>query len=236
LKNIESKLGRSWDSFNAYLFDIDGTLINCADATHYFAFCQALRSLSGRELNLDGVTTHGNTDIGILRDALNHAGVDEEIWRPRTAEAIAQMGEFVSTRKHEVRAEVLPRVHELLTHLRLKGATIAVATGNLERIGLIKLERAGLWRYFDFGGWSDAHESRSDVFGAAIAQVRRLCGEQASICVLGDTPADISAAHDHGAPVIAVATGVYSYDQLKEEQPEMLIHSFAELMDSLQQS
>ena len=70
-------LPRSWDAFDAYLFDIDGTLINCKDAVHYFAFCAALKSLSGRNLNLDGVTAHGNTDVGILRDALmlafNHA-------------------------------------------------------------------------------------------------------------------------------------------------------------------
>jgi len=49
--------------------------------------------------------------------------------------------------------------------------------------------------------------------------------------VLGDTPADIRAAHDSGVPVIAVATGIYSYEQLKAEQPEMLLHSFAKLLD-----
>src|SRR6185503_10778846 len=52
-------LPRAWDGFDAYLFDVDGTLLNCKDAVHFFAFRNALRTLSGRELNLDGVTAHG---------------------------------------------------------------------------------------------------------------------------------------------------------------------------------
>jgi len=228
---MECTLGRAWDSFDAYLFDIDGTLINCTDATHYFAFCHALKQLSGRDLNLDGVTAHGNTDVGILRDALTRANVPESEWRHRIPEAIEAMGDFVCARQHELCTDVLPQVQELLKHLRAKGARLAVATGNLQRIGQMKLERAGLWRYFDFGGWSDAHEYRSAVFRAAVSQARELCGPAASICVLGDTPADIRAAHDSGVPVIAVATGIYSYEQLKAEQPEMLLHSFAKLLD-----
>lgn len=47
-----NRLDRPWDSFDAYLFDIDGTLINCTDATHYFAFCDVLKTISGRELTL----------------------------------------------------------------------------------------------------------------------------------------------------------------------------------------
>ena len=31
--------------------------------------------------------------------------------------------------------------------------------------------------------------------------------------------------------MIAVATGIYSYEQLKAEQPEMLLDLFAELLD-----
>ena len=62
--------GRAWDEYDVYLFDIDGTLLECRDAVHYFAFCAVLDSLAGRPLTLEGVTAHGNTDIGILRDAL----------------------------------------------------------------------------------------------------------------------------------------------------------------------
>ncbi len=225
-----SKLKRSWDAFDAYLFDIDGTLIDCRDATHYFAFCDALKMLSGKELTLEGVTAHGNVDNGILRDALQRAGVSGDTWRERLPETHERMARFVEARRDEVCATVLPRVPELLTHLRAKGALLAVATGNLERIGRLKLQRAELLNYFDFGGWSDAHEYRADVFRAAVAKARERCGATGQICVVGDTPADIAAAHQNGLPVIAVSTGTYSFEQLRAEQPELCLHSFAELV------
>jgi phosphoglycolate phosphatase len=225
----EHILGRAWDEFDGYLFDIDGTLINCTDATHYFAFRHALKLLSGRDLTLEGVVAHGNVDVGILRDALARAGVAESVWRPRLGAAQVAMGEFVEQRQHELCVNVLPEVRHVLEHLRARGATLAVATGNLERIGRLKLERAGLWEYFDFGGWSDAHETRSEVFCAALVRARQLCGAKADICVLGDTPQDVRAAHSNQLPVIAVATGIYTHAQLSEEQPELLRQSFAEL-------
>lgn len=228
MKHIQ---GRPWDSFDAYLFDIDGTLIHCTDATHYFAFLHALEGLSGREgITLEGVVAHGNVDAGILRDALTRAGVAEDQWRPRVPEALATMGDFVEKRKGELCVTVLPQVREVLQHLRGRGAKLGVATGNVERIGKLKLERAGLLDFFDFAGWSDGHEHRADVFRHAVTRARELCRPDATLCVLGDTPADVLAAHQNGLPVIAVATGIFPLDQLNGEEPELCLASFEELL------
>lgn len=222
-------LPHAWDRFDVYLFDIDGTLMHCTDATHYFAFCHTLRQISGKELNLDGVVAHGNTDLGILRDALTRARIPEQQWRPRLAEARACMAEFVEARQGELCADVLPQVRQVLDHLQRQGAKLTVATGNLERIGRLKLESAGLLAYFDFGGWSDAHETRPSVFAAAIARARQLYGEQISLCVVGDTPADVAAAHQNAVPVIAVATGIYSFEQLQAAAPELCVRGLGDL-------
>lgn len=223
--------GCAWDAFDAYLFDIDGTLVHCTDATHYFAFCHVLKMISGKNLTLEGVTAHGNVDNGILRDALTRAGVREEVWRPRLREIHAHMGDFVEARQHELCATVLPRVHALLEHLKGRGAKLGLATGNLERIGKLKLFRAGLLEFFDFGGWSDRYEYRSDVFRSAVAMLHEHYGMATSICVVGDTPMDINAAHDNGLPVMAVATGIYSFELLKAAQPEFCLHTFADLFN-----
>src|ERR1700692_3966052 len=69
--------GFQWRDFDAYLFDIDGTLLNSRDAVHYHAFLSALLHLSGRALNLEGVTVQGSTDPLILLDALVLAGLAE---------------------------------------------------------------------------------------------------------------------------------------------------------------
>lgn len=222
-------LPRSWDEFDAYLFDIDGTLIHCADAVHYFAFCDALSSVAGKPVNLDGVTAHGNTDAGILRDAFSLAGVAEDQWRAQLPQLCASMCRFVACRKHELCIETLPGVKETLLHLKGRGALLGLATGNLEGIGRLKLETAGLLHLFDFAGWSDTLEYRRDVFQRALSRGRELAGESASILALGDTPADVSAAHDNNLPVAAVATGTYSYEQLTAASPDLCLHSLEEL-------
>lgn len=218
-------LSRPWDTYDAYLFDIDGTLLTCTDAIHYFAFCDALTYLAGRPLNLDGVVAHGNTDNGILRDALTRAGLDEAVWRPELLGARNRMAAFVEERKEDLCATVLPGVREALAHLCDRGALLAVATGNLERIGNIKLKHCGLLDFFHCAGFSDEYERRTDIFAGTLAKVRRLLGQHCSVCVVGDTPSDIEAAHENRLEVIAVATGIYSLDELSACDPELCVAS-----------
>ena len=227
---MRGKLSRAWDAFDAYLFDIDGTLLNCRDAVHYFAFCHALSAIGGRPLNLDGVVTHGNTDQGILRDAFRLAAVHEGRWRPRLGEIYGRMGDEVEANREEFRIEVLPGVPDVLAHLRSRGALLSTATGNLARIGEAKLEACGLWQFFHLGGWSDGFETRAEVFRAALDGIRRRAGAEAAVCVFGDTPADVQAAHENGLEVIAVATGIYSYAQLAGEEPELCLRQLTELL------
>ena len=228
-------LSRPWDAFDAYLFDIDGTLLNCQDAVHYFAFCDALSAVAGRPLNLDGVVTHGNTDEGILRDAFAQGGVKEAVWRPRLGEIRLQMGAQVEANRAELRIVVLPGVREVLGHLQARGALLSTATGNLARVGEVKLAQCGLRELFALGGWSDGFESRTAVFKAALAQVQARLGAEATVCVVGDTPADVQSAHACGLEVVAVATGIFSQEQLAVDGPELCLGSFLELLPAVEQ-
>lgn len=228
------KLPRAWDAFEVYLFDIDGTLLHCADAVHYFAFCDVLSRAAGRPVTLDGVVAHGNTDVGIMRDAMTLAGVNPQQWRPDLERMKESMCAYVQAREKGLCAGALPRVREVLEYLRERGARLGVATGNLAAIGKLKLGRAGLLNMFDFGGWSDEWECRTDVFKAALAQARCIAGSAAAICLVGDTPADISAAHENGVPVIAVATGIYTFEELVEAGAELCANSLGELLGTPQ--
>lgn len=223
---------RPWDSYAAYLFDIDGTLLHCTDAVHYFAFCNALSSIAGRPLNLDGVVAHGNTDMGILRDAFTLAGIPELRWRPRMAEARGAMCDEVDSNKANLYAVALPYVEEVLHHLHACGALLGVATGNFAGIGRLKLGHCGLLHHFEVEGFSDGFEERADVFAAALQKVQTRVGQDAAVCVVGDTPADVQAARSNGLDVIAVATGVYSQEQLLLEQPTFCVSSLSELLGS----
>jgi phosphoglycolate phosphatase-like HAD superfamily hydrolase len=221
---------RCWDSYDAYLFDIDGTLLNCTDAVHYFAFCDALIQIAGRPLNLDGVNTHGSVDNAILRDAFTLAAVPEAHWRPRLAEARTLMCEQVARNRADLRIDVLPGVVEVLEHLRAQRKILGVATGNFAEIGRAKLDHAGLLDFFHFGGYSDAFETRSGVFASAVMQARSLTHSNARICVFGDTPADIQAAQANALDIIAVATGTFPFEALAALNPTRTLHTLTELL------
>jgi phosphoglycolate phosphatase len=223
--------GRPWDTFDGYLFDIDGTLLTCTDAVHYFAFCDVLQTISGRPLTLEGVNAHGNTDVGILRDALALANVTESEWRSKLPEIRGSMAEFVAQREDELCAVALPSVIRTLRHLQSRGSMLGIATGNLQAIGQLKLKRAGLLEYFTISGWSDDYEHRADVFRNAVNLMRAATHADAAVCVLGDTPADVAAARANALPVIAVSTGEYSQQQLAKTMPDLCVPSFAELLD-----
>jgi len=93
------------------------------------------------------------------------------------------------------------------------------------------MERAGLRERFRFGGFSDRFPVRSELIGDATKKARELAGSEATECVVGDTQRDIEAAHANGLPVIAVATGHFSFEQLMEHKPEVCATTLADLLE-----
>jgi phosphoglycolate phosphatase-like HAD superfamily hydrolase len=215
--------GFDWTSADCYLFDIDGTLLNSRDTVHYHAFHHAVAKVFGLEFRLDGIPVHGNTDVGILRAYLDQARLPESEWRSRLPEALELMSEGVERNAENLCPEVCPGIRDLLERLAHQGKLLGVASGNLERVGWAKLEACGLRSYFTFGAFSGALEKRDDVIADGIRQARQLSSENATICVIGDTPADIRSAHANGIPAVAVATGIYGVDELAACQPEMCV-------------
>lgn len=224
--------GFCWDKQNAYLFDIDGTLLRSRDRIHYNSFAESVRQVLGRELVLDGVTLSGNTDPGILYDAFRLAELDPEHWEPHLKAVFDCMCSLVAEQKSQMDLVKMPGVDEVLSFLHKRGAVLGVGTGNLEAIGWLKLEVLGIRHWFRFGGFSDHFVARKDMIAHALSLARSLAGPEASVCVIGDTPFDIAAARDNGLPTIAVATGHYSFDELMQHQPEACVSTLADLLST----
>jgi phosphoglycolate phosphatase len=223
--------GFRWDEQDAYLFDIDGTLLRCRDRIHINSFLESVRSVMGHELSLEGVVLQGNTDPGILRDAFLLAKLDEQHWKPLLETVLEQMRTAVAARRGEMTLVKMPGVEETLAYLASKGALLGVATGNLESIGWIKIEIAGLREWFRFGGFSDRFEVRAEMIAHAAEEARRLTKPDAAVCVVGDTQADILAARANGLPVVAVATGNPGFDDLMKLEPEVCATTLEALLE-----
>ncbi len=226
-----SRNGFHWFAADAYVFDIDGTLLNSRDGVHYNAFHSAMREFFGITSTIDGVPVHGNTDPGIIRAVLRRDGIPdakfEEVW-PRFAE---HMCAEVERNRSALRPELCPSVSDLIAALHRAGKLLGVASGNLERIAWAKLEAAGLRPYFTFGSFSDRREKREDIFRHAIEEARRRLNRPAApVYMVGDTPSDVLAARAVGAPIIAVATGIFSLQELASHGPNTCVACCSDLL------
>lgn len=228
--DFRSDSGFRWRNADAYLFDIDGTLLNTLDGTHYHAFHNAVRAVYGVDSSIDDVPVHGNTDIGILRAVLRREGISDAVFEEKLPRALAHMCSEVMCKAAEIRPQLCPSILELLKTLHSAGKLLGVVSGNLEPIGWAKLQAAGLRDYFSMGSFSDRNEQRADIFRYGIAEVRRRLGPMAVVYVVGDTPSDIVAAQTVGVSVIAVATGTFSVDALRGLKPDVCVPCCTDLL------
>ena len=130
----------------------------------------------------------------------------------------------------DLRPEVCPGIPQLLQRLAAQGKLLGVASGNLEGVGWAKLKACGLRRHFSFGAFSGELEKRDEVIAHGIEQAHNLRGSETTVCVVGDTPADIRAAHANGVPAIAIATGIYRTEELVACNPEMCVQCCEDLL------
>ena len=95
----------------------------------------------------------------------------------------------------------------------------ALLTGNIEKGARLKLTRYGVNHFFSFGAFADDSSVRNELGPHAKRRAKELVGEEFSperIFVIGDTPHDVACARAIGAKAIAVATGSFSAEQLRE--------------------
>lgn len=220
----------------AYLFDIDGTLLNTQDGVHWNAFRSALREVFGIESLLDTIPVHGNTDIGILRAVASQHGVEPVTFEGRLGRALEIMRSEVERNSNLMQCQLCPGVRVLLEELAQRGKVLGVVSGNLESIGWRKLEAAGLREFFAFGAFSDHAEQRVDIFRQGISHAQQVLTTtkaegvsdhqplSTGHCIfVGDTPADIAAARALNTPIIATATGTFAFADLLASSPDACV-------------
>ncbi|WP_263357549.1 HAD family hydrolase [Acidicapsa ligni] len=230
LARVSIQDGFVWDAQDAYLFDIDGTILRSRDRIHFNSFASSVRQVTGLEISLEGMVLHGGTDTAILREAFAQAGIAVDAWESQNEAILEAMRQTIETRRADLDMWRMPGIEETLRHLAERGALLGLATGNLEMIGWTKVELVGLREWFRFGGFSDKFEVRSEMIRDAVFKAREIAGPNVSPCVVGDTPRDIEAARANSLPVIAVATGNYGFDELAEMKPEVCTTSLADLL------
>src|SRR6516225_6059643 len=203
----------------ACLFDIDGTLLASGGAGKA-ALELALTEEFGIALRVQ-IPYAGRTDRAIARDLLRCHEIDDtrENWQKLRMGYLARLPD--SMNRHQGR--VLPGILALLHELQRRGdIALGLLTGNVRAGARVKLGHYGLFEHFAFGGFGDLHFDRDDVAREALSATRTHMGREPMlerVFVIGDTPLDVQCARAIGAKVVAVATGMHSYEQLQAAKP-----------------
>jgi phosphoglycolate phosphatase-like HAD superfamily hydrolase len=215
---------------DAYVFDIDGTLLVTRDLVHWNALHHAMMEAYGVDTTIEGIPYHGMTDLSILRAALAREGIRDGAFEAALPKALEVVCREVEANSTKIKPQVCPGIPALLAKLSAQERFLGVASGNLETVGWHKIETAGLRKYFAFGYYSDRCETRAGIFQSAVEHVRRELGPSAKTCFVGDTPADVRAAREIGAQIVAVASGTFGIDELRACGPDLCIRHCEELL------
>jgi phosphoglycolate phosphatase len=211
------------------LFDIDGTLVLTGGAGQR-AMSRAFEELFGVPEAFRATSMPGRTDSWILSDAATAHGVPlEELHRFHDVYLVhlAREIDLPGPRKG-----VMPGIRPLLDALAPRpDVYLALLTGNYERSARMKLEHFDLWRYFQCGAFGDDAPDRNRLLPKALERIRASGGpsvDPADIVVVGDTPLDVRCAAAGGARSLAVATGPYEADALRQAGADVVFDDLSD--------
>jgi len=211
------------------LWDIDGTLVTHAPSPRD-RHAHAVSTVLGREVERlpAGI---GKTDRQILVELFaDHLPSDAEI-----EQAFAVIDDVTAQDMITAPSTAIDGTREALIELATTGAEHSVLTGNSPRRACLKLEAAGLAEHIDFdsGFYGHIHSTRMEL--VAYAAQRLSLQDGVRPVIIGDTPLDILAGHASGIPVIAVATGIYSMDELAQHRPHAVVEDFTHARDEIRE-
>lgn len=206
------------------LYDIDGTLITAGGAGTR-SLNRAFHRLFGIEEAFRTISMAGKTDPQIMREGLKLHGLDH-----LDGNVDKMIGQYLFFLKEEIEnpmRHIMPGIQESLDLFGDRGITIGLLTGNLEKGAKIKLSPFGIFDYFNSGAFGSDHEDRNELLPIAIEKYKKqgLEFSPKDCYVIGDTPRDVQCAKVHGAYCIAVATGPYSVDDLRNTEADIVFES-----------
>ena len=208
------------------LFDIDGTLLK-VDSTFMRGLIAEMLAEYQPSLNIDELAEipfAGRTDKAIFNDLIQQSRLSEHTFEEIKDAYIATLNDHL----HSGVITVFEPVREVLDYCRQENMISGLLTGNFEEVAYLKTRLAGIDHHFPFGAFGCDHAERNLLPEVASQKASHYLERDVLTehCVLiGDTPHDIEAGKHAGCKVVAVTTGFYEKETLKEHEPDLLLDS-----------
>jgi phosphoglycolate phosphatase len=203
-------------------WDIDGTLLKTAKAGLY-AFEEAMEEAIQTRIDFTTIKTAGMTDYYISHQILLLA-TGREPPVHEICNLISLYEKVLPSHLAARKGHLTPSVKDILTFLHHQDDYISLLlTGNTEFGAKAKLSHYGLDGFFNFSSsaFCDNCFNRREISQQALVRMKKNYPHAVldQVYVIGDTPNDIDCGKAIGARTIAVATGMYSLEELQDHSP-----------------
>ncbi|NLI14901.1 MAG: HAD hydrolase-like protein [candidate division Zixibacteria bacterium] len=219
-------------------FDLDHTLVKRrtpdTDTLKIMSINHSLEVLFGFKnihyMKQIGPELYGMTDRSIMRQVLMNLGLTTSEIDSRIDELFAEIFSFFERNLRSHRNDeyiALPGTQMFLEKLRALGVRCGIATGNYRIFSRWKLDSVGLTEYFDFGGYGEDGDERSQIIKAALNRSGIKSDDIG--CHFGDTKSDIESARANGMLAVAIsvrAGGKFPSEDLAAAGPDLVLESY----------
>lgn len=215
------------------LFDIDGTLITGRGIPKKLALGVIQKRFPGFK---DGqqVQFNGMTDPLIVQQILavnNHKiELDDPLIGSILDEFLVELKKYVTPDNPPL---VLPGVHQLLEACNQNESIfMGLVTGNMMHGAKIKLDAAGLYKYFVLGAFGSDHWDRNKLPPIAISRAVQYFAHgfsKENIWIIGDSPKDVECAKVNGLKCLAVLTGKMEKDVMYNAGADVVMDDLTNL-------
>ncbi len=208
------------------LFDIDGTLVDSGGAAR-IAFERAADEVWGAA-DAFGFSFAGMTDRTIIIQALASVGL------PMTDADTARFFErYLALLDSGLRTSPHHRLlsgaaEAVIATALLPDVATGIGTGNVEAGARLKLRSFGLNELLTFGGFGSDATGRAELIAVGAERGAQRLGVPLADCrlvIVGDTPADVAAAHANGGSCVGIASGRHSTLELQQAGAEHVFES-----------
>jgi len=203
-------------SYNLFVFDIDGTLLDIFMRGHKPIFEAAGRIVHPDAIVIPG-KNRGGTAFSTIQGALEGLVSEETIYlnEPKIILRIEELlGEYLSDSKN---LNLLPGVRQLLDKIySCENSKLGIVTGNVPNIANLLLSAHGIRHYFDFCSFAEnRNDTRYEIFDRLIGYATEQAGKPRRIFSFGDSESDIRVGEELGATTVGVTTGGHTLEELK---------------------
>jgi len=211
------------------LFDIDGTLTHSGGAGKR-AFDKVFARLYQEKDVSNGLEFAGKTDPMIIQDIFQNRFNRT----PTQNEMIRVKRSYLKMLEDEVRTvrpyQPIEGVLELLKILSgSEHILLGLATGNFRESAFLKLQSAGLRKFFTFGGFGSDSPDRIELTKLGIERGKKLIPLHRKFSrafVVGDTPHDVEAGTNAGAITIAMMTGSFDSEAFSKRKAHHILPGY----------